>query len=606
MKKRDRKQSIEETREKRGFKIWRVFIVTSISVFLSLRFFVDGMSYPEFNFFWNIYFFILLIIQIARDRLRSTYTREEILLLLFFLFSAISSGLSPIKGTGIVFNAQILAYWAIFFLISRNFRLKDTETIFYIILISGLFITLYGIHQYFWGLEQTRQAVYSQPELLRSLPPTFLQRIESNRVFATFVYPNVFASFLLFLLPLSFFPSIRGDKTLVKIMCFAVFSLSFYNLLLTGSFGGILIFLFIIQIMLLLFIISDTRKFKVILSVIILLEVFLLTAGYFTEKLPKMSSFADRISYWKSSVGVFSENPIMGVGTENYRYYYTRFKPPGGMEAKHPHSIFFAPLSETGITGTFFLFAFLISVSDGLFKTARLSPFFMGLAFSFLAFFLHNLIDFNFINPSVAVLFFVSAGLGSINKKNKVVLPLTRWPSYLIIIVVCFTTLGYIRYVLSEKNLLKTQGVKDIGSVIYYLERAERLYPDNFEVYRKKGDIFYKLFTETNEPVYKTSAENSYLYALSLNPRLSAVYRKLAFLYEYSGKKESAERMYLDLLYNYPNKKQYNMETALFYKKIGDEKKFLHFYGLSEELPAVTVEESIMVEEYKKWIELQK
>ncbi len=634
MKKRNKGKTWVETSEGKDIKVWRGFIIITISVFLFLRFFVDGMSYPEFNFFWNILFFTLAIGQLLRD-LKSTYSKEEILLLLFFLFSVISTGTSPIKGTGMVFNAQILAYWCILLLISRNFRLKDTKIVFYIILICGLFITLYGIYQHFWGLEQTRQLVYSQPELLKSLPPTFLQRMESNRVFATFVYPNIFASFLLFLLPLSFFPIISRNSLPVRILCFTVFSLSFYNLLLTGSLGGIFIFLFVAQIMLLFLLIDNLpesstttastqnarfmtiektrdqtmvklKRFRCILFFLILFEVFLVSAGYFAGKLPKMTSFEDRISYWKSSICILFENPIMGIGTENYRFHYTRFKQPGGMEAKHPHSILFATLSENGLTGTFFLLSFLIIVSKALFKAAGSSLFFTGIAFSFLAFFLHNFIDFNFINPSVAILFFVSAGLTGVIKKDKVSLPLTRWLSYLIIIVVCFTATGYTRYFFSEKNLLKTQGVKDIGGVIYYLERAERLYPDNFDIYNKKGDIFYKLFTETKEPVYKESAENYYLYALSLNPRLSAVYRKLAFLYEYSGKNKSAERMYLNLLDNYPNKKQYNIETAVFYKKTGDEKKFLHYYEIGEKLPAVDAEESNIVQYYEKWIKSQK
>jgi hypothetical protein len=609
MKKRDRKRMPEETVEIKGRNIWNILVITSISIFLFLRFFVDGMSYPEFNFFWNILFFTLLIVQLLRDRLKNSYSKEDVLLLLFFLFSAISSGISPIRGTGIVFNAQLLVYWCLFFLIARNFRLNDTEIIFYIILISGLCIILYGVYQYFWGLEQTRQFVYSQPAILKNLPPTFLQKIESNRIFATFVYPNVFASFLLFLLPLSFFPILFRDKLPVRILCFVILSLSFYNLLLTGSFGGILIFLFIAQIILLFLLFGNTKKFRLILSVVIFFEILLFSGGYFIGKLPKISSFTDRLRYWRASVSVFYESPILGVGTENYRYLYTKFKPPGGMEAKHPHSMFFATLAETGIAGTFFLFTFLMTVSIKLFKASRLSPFFMGLGFSFFAFFLHNLIDFSFINPSAAVLFFISGGLvAAVDKKEKMDYfhPLTKWFSCLILITVVFTGIGYTRCFLADRSLLQAQKERDVNNSLYYLGRAKRLCPDNFEIYNTEGDIFYKLFFLTNKPVYKKSAENSYLYVLSLNPRLSSVYRKMALFYEKTGVNESAERMYLNLLNTYPNKKQYNLEIALFYKKIGNEEAYRHYYVISKGLPAVTIEESIITEGYEKWIKSQK
>lgn len=607
MKKRNRGKQREEAVEKQGHKPGRILVAASIFVFLFLRFFVDGMSYPGFNFFWNIYFFLLLIAQLLADRLKSSYGREETLLLLFFLFSAISSGLAQIKGTGIISNAQILAYWCIFVLIARNLTDRDRKVVFHIILVTGVFIVLYGIYQHFWGLEQTRQYVYSNPELLKSMSPTYIDRMNSDRIFSTFVYPNAFASFLLFLIPLSFFPLFSGEKLPLKILCGVLFLLCLYDLFLTGSFGGFFVFLFIAQIMLLYLLMGNSKKFRIVLACVLLFEVLVLSAGYSSGKLPKMSSFADRISYWRSSIGVFMENPVTGVGPENYRYHYPKFKPPGGMEAKHPHSILFASLSETGIAGTFFLFAFLISVSAGLFRNSGTSPFFRGLAFSFLAFFMHNLVDFNFINPSLAVLFFVSGGLAApAPGKNRAPAVLTKWLNCLIIIAVLFTAAGYARCVSSGNNLLRARKQKNMDGCLYYVETARRLYPDNFEVYNAKGDIFYRSFAVTKEPDYEKTAEDSYRYALTLNPRLTAVYRKLAFLYEESGRTKSAERMYLDMLKTYPNKKQYNIETAVFYKRTGDEKNFRHYYELSEKLPATTEEENIMVGEYKKWIESQK
>jgi len=619
------KEKEQGTVRKQGFSAGRIFVVSSIFVFLFFRFFVDGMSYPGFNLFWNVYFFILVIVQLTADRLKSSYGREETLLLLFFLFSAISTGLAHIKGTGIISNAQILAYWCIFILIARNFTEKDRKVVFHIILFTGLLIVLYGLYQHFWGLEETKQYVYARPELLRSMSPTYINRLNSDRIFSTFVYPNVFASFLLFLIPISFFPLLSGDRLQLKVLCGAVFLLSLYNLYLTGSEGGFFIFLFVAQVMLSSLVMGNSKRFRTVLSCLIIFEVLLLLAGYHVGKLPKMSSFADRITYWKSSMGGFSENPVTGVGPENYRYHYPKFKPPGGMEAKHPHSIFFATLSETGMAGTIFLFGFLITVSTGLFGISGTSPFFRGLAFSFLAFLLHNLVDFNFINPSVAVLFFVSAGLGAENAKNstpnptplpqsarkqKGTLPvspvLTRWLNCLIMIAVLFTVTGYLRYVSSERNLSNAQREKNINNSLYYIEKAIRLYPDNFEVYIAKGDIFYNLFSVTREPSYRKTAEDSYRCALLLNPRSTSVYRKLAFLYEDSGRMKSAELMYLGMLETYPNKKQYNMEAALFYKKIGDEKNFRRYYEISEGLPGVSEEEGKLVEEYRKWIESQK
>jgi len=599
-----KKKIQEQKREKVNY--WQFFVILSLSIFVFLRFFADGIAYPGFNLFWNIYFFLLTIIHISIKKLQTGLDKADIFLLLYFVIATISTGTSPIKGTGIAFNNQILAYWCIFFLIKENaITEKGRKIICSIIIISGLIVCIYGLDQYFRGFEETRQFIYSRPELLQTLSPTFLDRLTSNRVFATFTYPNIFASFLLFLIPLTFFITFSKERLFIRITSFITLLPALWNIFLTGSSGGIYVLLFVLQIIL-LFMIFDNRKLKIILPVIIITEIIFIYCGYSMGKLPKMSSFTDRVRYWSAAIGVFKDHPLLGVGTENYRYYYTKYKLPETMEAKHPHSILFASLAETGLTGTFFLFAFLIMTAIALFRKSRASPLETGMAFSFLAFLLHNFIDFNFINPAVAVLFFITGGIILAEQKNRRETDypsLTRWFNFLIIFMLISTGINYIRYSLSQEAIALSEKERDINSKLYYIERADKLYPLNFEIYEKKGDIFYNLFHLKEDLIYKQQALTLYQQAVALNPLLAGGYRKLAFLYESSGDYRSAERMYLKLLEIYPNKKQYNMEAAIFYKKIGDEKNFYKYYEKSKKLSAPTREEGMLIEEYEKWIE---
>lgn len=599
--------------EKERFNIRQGLVIISISVFIFLRFFVDGMgngiTSPFFNYFWNTYFFILLIVQFLSERCKTALSREEVFLLLFFLLSAVSSGISPIKSGGMVFNAQTLAYWCIFILIARNFIKSSQKIFFYTIVISGLMILLYGLYQHFWGLEQTREFIYSNPERLKYLPRPYLDRMSSDRIFATFVSPNVYASFLLFLIPLSFFPLISGERPPAKILCGAVLFLALWNLVLTGSFGGIIILAFTVQIMLLYMLVKNNVRFRAVLSFIILFEILFFAAVYSTGKLPKMISFADRVGYWKSSVQIFKAHPILGAGPGNYKYYYTEFKSAESLEAKHPHSILFASLAENGITGTFFLFAFLIFSATALFRRSREHALYAALAFSFLAFLLHNFVDFSFIDPAVAVLLFIPAGIAAAGAKRAIPArfpSLTKTLNCLIISAVLFTAMGYARYTLSERNIDSAGRERNINSALYYTGQAKKFYPENFQVYSTEGDIFSNILTLRSDSEYRRSAENSYRYAVLLNPRLAPAYRKLAFLYAESGKYPQAEKMFLELLNLYPDKKQYNIETAMFYKKTGSEEKFRHYYEMAEKLIAVSQEEADIVEGYKKWIESQK
>lgn len=595
---------------KKESKIWRYWVLISACVFLFLRFFVDGLSYPVFNFFWNMYFFFLLAAQVLKDRLETSFYREEGVIFLFFLLSVISSGLSPVQNNSILYNAQVLAYICFLALIARNIREKDTETLYLVLIGAAFFITVYGIYQYFWGLEETRQMLSSNPALASALPPTFMSRLESDRIFATFVYPNIYAAFLLFVIPVAFFKGFSAqEKKVVRAVSIAVLVLAVINLFLTGSLGGMLICIFTALLIILFLSLKDRKKFwMAVFSLVLLLAVFF-PAAYASGRLPKAASVVDRIRYWQAAAEIFYENPAMGAGQGNYRHYYMRFKHPGSMEAKHAHSVFFETLAETGIAGTLLLFAFFIMSLKLLFGKGRSSPLLSGLGFAFLSLLLHSMVDFNFINPSVAILFFLAAGSALVLKEAKP-LPadsrLTKWLNGLIIITVFLTAANYARYTLSERNLLQARAERRGGSKLFYINRAAGLFPHNFEVYEKRGDVYLNAAMAGQDQESYAMARDDYYRSLALNPYSSRIYRKLAFIFEETGEMDKAEKMHLYSIYYYPAKKQYNLETAIFYKQLGETGKFEYYYEKSRQLTETTIEEAQINAKYIKWIESQR
>ena len=69
-------------------------------------------------------------------------------------------------------------------------------------LLGGLLLVIEsGMQQHFGGLEETRRYFYLSHPDLNGVPPEYLKRISSNRIFATFFYPNALAGALLLLLP---------------------------------------------------------------------------------------------------------------------------------------------------------------------------------------------------------------------------------------------------------------------------------------------------------------------------------------------------------------------------------------------------------------------
>jgi len=231
-------------KEKNYFsKILMIFLC----LFIFLRVWYDGISYPSINLFLVLSLFsITIIVYLIQKKHREDFLLSHFLFFLFILFSIISSGISPVKGSGIIYNANILSFLCLIILVSK-LKDGDTKYLIYTLFFACFVLGIYGIYQYYWGFEITREFVFSHKELLKKLPPTFLERLESNRIFSRFIYPNIYASFLLTVLPLSYFTTFEKNFY-IKFFSWCVFFIAFYNLILTGSIGGLLVFIFVFHI----------------------------------------------------------------------------------------------------------------------------------------------------------------------------------------------------------------------------------------------------------------------------------------------------------------------------------------------------------------------
>ncbi|MCM8804594.1 MAG: O-antigen ligase family protein [Candidatus Omnitrophica bacterium] len=578
--------------------------ILSISIFL--RFIFDGITYPQFNLIFTLIIYLLFIFfGFAKFKIIN-FTYSEISFLLFIIFSIISSILSDIKGTGVRFNTYITSYLCLFFLIRNTFYSeKNKKFLFSTILIITFFITIYGIYQRFWGLEETRKWLMENLNNIdfKNISPTFIDRIQSNRIFSTFIYPNIYASFLISIMPFLFFIFLKENNNLLGIFSISIFFLSFFNLILTESMGGLLIFLFVFHLIFLQ-IIMDEIKFKKILPFFILIEIFIVFFGYHFKILPHIHSLMDRILYWKASIKIILLNPFFGIGPENFKYYFLKFKLPEGLEAKHAHNLFFEIFVENGIFGLFLFSFFLMYIINSSFKEKKDRYLYLGIFYLFLSFLLHNLIDFDFYDPSVAVLFFIFGGL--VNNKRLLSIRLTKMLLCFIIIICIGCGVKLIKFENSERYRRYSEKEKNINLKIYLLENGEIWDNKNFEIYVEKGDLFLNMWQLENDDRYLKESIYNYNKSVSLNPYLTKVYKRLAYLYESIKNYKMAEKMYLKLLEIYPNKKLYNLEIARFYKKIGEEEKFKFYYKKSNKLKGVTTEEGILINEIEKWIELQK
>ncbi len=103
-----------------------------------------------------------------------------------------------------------LFYFLIFFLSLNVIEDdKDREILLLVLLFSTFLVSVYAVYQYFWGLEETRAYVLIyKNEIPLSSSGNFMSRLNTDRAFSTFLYPNALASFLMMVFPFSVFYSV--------------------------------------------------------------------------------------------------------------------------------------------------------------------------------------------------------------------------------------------------------------------------------------------------------------------------------------------------------------------------------------------------------------
>jgi O-antigen ligase len=213
----------------------------------------------------------------------------------------------------------------------------------------ALIVFVYGIIQKFylfpWILGQPGwdQSFYSQA--LRS-------RVASGRIFAIFPLPTLYAMVcgLLLISIIHYFFKAKGWQ---RIYWFGLLLLGGCNLLLTQSFGGILVFT-----MGVLFYLFAARIFKIKylapLLMAIALLFFLVTAARFSE-VRELQPAKLRFANWLQAGRVIAAAPLLGVGLGNYETAVPAYVYPHEPASIYAHNFILQMAAEIGIPWLLFL-----------------------------------------------------------------------------------------------------------------------------------------------------------------------------------------------------------------------------------------------------------
>ena len=322
-----------------------------------------------------------------------------------FLRSAYFS--ESIRGFVRIVKFAFLYFALIDFFQSDEKRLKRT---FWILMIVAGVTFLNGIFQSIYGFDLLRHRGLIKEDYLR-------------RIMASFVHPNDFGAYIIFILPLTFcfFSTClkKNQKAFLAINCL----IGCFCLLKTssraawiGMLVGILIYFFFYK-----------RKISVIVPLAAILLIILSPNGFDRMKslfMPERNTVWERVQLWKGTWNMVKIHPFFGFGVNTFSRYFLEYKPASYPDIRYTHNSYLQMWSEIGIFGLLAFLSIMFTVLGITLHNIRkkmqkgLEGFILlGLAAGYIAFLIQSGLDTNLFSLVLTTLFWVmTAYLMSLNK----------------------------------------------------------------------------------------------------------------------------------------------------------------------------------------------
>lgn len=426
---------------------------------------------------------------------------------------------------------------------------------------------------------------------------------------------NHFAGYMVIIIPLavamSFVVRDVGKRVLLMFASVVMAAAMAFSLVT----GAILAFLLSLAFIALLFAGAESvRKRTLVPGVIALCLIFMvLWFGHdsiFDELISvtnlKTGSPATRLSLWKSSLAIFADHPMAGIGLGVFDYIYPQYRLPDMYgRAVYAHSDWLQLLTELGIIGfvmallgsvLFFLSVMRKSHAEVL-KDRLTRGLVVGGLSSIGAGAAHALVDFNLHIPAIATLFTiiialtVAASLSSTAVKKKSSIQIRIPAPVRVASPIClFIVLGFFAVLLLRPciaNAHYRDGAKLEADLQW--DRAAEKYQSAFNLSRGDSRRIYALGNVYAKRVAMTRgmetqkkwfglASDAYKQAIKLRPTNGDYYLVLGNLYETVENMEDAEIAYKKAISLDPNNAFYHMTYGDFCLKLGNTQRALAEY----------------------------
>lgn len=317
----------------------------------------------------------------------------------------------------------------IFYIVSRINPAQKKQLIAAVFFAAGI-IGIYAIYQYFFGFRNTSDYI------TQTWPNRYIEELlilSKKRVYATFITPNIFASYvaMMIFMGIGLLTTISPQKRKISSWLRISILIMMTALLFTKSLGGIFSFIvtFVAFLSLAILYIFPKLDFKtqipkrmllgISLGLSAFIFIFILFAQhrliqFFNLKDPN-NSIIQRFYYWVASIRMVKDHPLTGLGWRRFGSLYQLYKLPPANISHYSHNIFLQITAESGILGLLgFLSILVIFLRNGL-KDIRTNSEQQGLKIGLFcggcAFLLHNLIDLSFYFGQVSFFWWIILGL---------------------------------------------------------------------------------------------------------------------------------------------------------------------------------------------------
>jgi len=277
-----------------------------------------------------------------------------------------------------------------------------------------LCVLLSGWHQAIWGFKETQDYIWKQIYTTgMEVPKELWDRLNQNRVFSTFVYPNSFAAHLMLTGPLTLLLLWRwGGRVEPPRASRALFVgtgavLWITGLVLAGSRAGFCALSVAVVGCVLLR--REFKHWRIPIAIGCLVMASSLLVFLSRDRGDVLASLGMRGTYWRAAGRMFLEHPVAGIGLGEFFPNYMRLKPPDAEETRTPHNMLCNLASQAGIlAGLAGCLCLLMPLLAG--RLADNSgqgpdpPLLAAVQIGLGAWYLHSLADFNLMIPGTLML----------------------------------------------------------------------------------------------------------------------------------------------------------------------------------------------------------